>query len=62
MSASMDLARHGWERRSSSWWPVRDFDSVVSPGKYSLRLEIQFGPGTAPEWIRSNQVEIETGG
>ena len=61
VSATMDLTRHGWERSASSWWPARDFDSVVGPGKYVLRLDIQVGPGTEPKWIRSNEVEVMIG-
>jgi hypothetical protein len=61
ISATMDLARHGWDKSTSSWWPVRDFYSVVAPGKYMLRLDIQVGGGADPKWIRSNEVEVVIG-
>ena len=54
----MDLTRHGWDQSISSYWPARVFDTVVIPGKYLLRLDIQVGAGTNPGWIRSNEVTI----
>ncbi len=56
--ASVDLTRHGWDKSTSSFWPVRDFDTVVNPGKYMLRLDIQVESGAAPKWVRSNAIEI----
>jgi hypothetical protein len=56
--AAIDLTRHGWDKSTSSWWPARDFDSVVTPGPYTLRLDIQVGGGADPKWIRSNEVNI----
>jgi hypothetical protein len=61
ISAAMDLARHGWDKSTSSWWPARDFDSVVAPGEYILRLDIQVGRGTDPKWIYSNEVKVVIG-
>lgn len=61
ISVTMDLARHGWDKGTSSWWPARDFDSVVGPGKYILRLDIQVGVGADPKWIRSNEVTVVIG-
>jgi hypothetical protein len=61
ISATMDLARHGWDKSTSSWWPARDFDSVVAPGDYILRLDIQVGRGTDPKWIYSNEVKVVIG-
>jgi hypothetical protein len=58
LRATMDLARHGWEKSTSSWWPAREFDSAVVPGKYVLRLDIQVGSGTDPKWIRSNEIDV----
>lgn len=60
-SATMDLARHGWDKSTSSWWPARDFDSAVAPGEYMLRLDIQVGRGTDPKWIYSNEVKVVIG-
>jgi hypothetical protein len=58
INVSMDLARHGWDKINSSWWPVRDFAAVVGPGNYTLRLDIQVGSGADLKWIRSNDVNI----
>jgi hypothetical protein len=57
----MDLIRRGWDKSISSWWPARDFDSVVAPGKYTLRLDIQVGGGADPQWIRSNEIAVVIG-
>jgi len=61
ISATMDLARHGWDKSTSSWWPARDFDSAVAPGEYMLRLDIQVGRGADPKWIYSNEVKVVIG-
>ncbi len=61
LSTIMNLTRHGWEEVTSSWWPVRDFDAVVGSGKYRLRLDIQTGSGEAPQWIRSNEIDVTIG-
>ncbi len=61
ISATMDLARHGWDKSTSSWWPARDFDPTVAPGEYVLRLDIQVGRGTDPKWIYSNEVKVVIG-
>jgi hypothetical protein len=61
ISATLDLTRHGWDKSTSSWWPARDFDSVVAPGEYLLRLDIQVGRGTDPKWIYSNEVKVVIG-
>ncbi len=60
ISTTFDLVRHGWDNSFSSWWPAREFDSVVTPGEYILRLDIQVG-GEVPKWIRSNEVKIVIG-
>ncbi|MBZ5500107.1 MAG: hypothetical protein LAP85_27240 [Acidobacteriia bacterium] len=59
--ATMDLTRHGWDKSVSSFWPARDFDSVVGPGTYIIRLDIQVGSGDDPKWIRSNEVTAVIG-
>lgn len=56
--ATMDLARQGWDKRTSSWWPVRDLNTIVAPGRYLLRLDIQVGTGADLKWIRSNEVMV----
>ncbi len=61
LSTTMDLTRHGWDEVTSSWWPVRNLNDVVSPGNYRLRLDIQTGSGEAPQWIRSNEITITIG-
>lgn len=61
VSATFDLTRHGWDKITSSWWPARDFASVVVPGQYTLRLDIQVGSGEDPKWIRSNEIKIAIG-
>jgi hypothetical protein len=58
INATIDLGRHGWDKSNSSWWPVRDFASVVTPGNYTLRLDIQVGEGADPRWIRSNEIKV----
>ncbi len=55
---TVDLARHGWDKITSSWWPVRDLTSVVNSGKYKLRLDIQVNGSAEPQWIRSNEIEV----
>jgi len=58
---TMDLTRHGWDKIISSWWPARDFDSVVGLGKYILRLDIQVNGSAEPKWVRSNEIGITIG-
>ena len=61
IDASMDLARHGWDKITSSWWPALGFDKVVGSGRYRLRLDIQVNGSAEPQWIRSNEIEITIG-
>ncbi len=56
--ATVDLTRYGWDKSTSSFWPVRDFDTVVNAGKYYLRLDIQVESGANPKWVHSNQVDV----
>ncbi len=58
IEASMDLAKHAWEKTLSSIWPSRRFDAVVPGGKYMLRLEIEVVGNVNPQWICSNDVEV----
>jgi hypothetical protein len=61
ISAAMDLTRHGWDKSTSSWWPARDFGAAVTPGNYSLRLDVQVEGSSEPKWILSNEVKVVIG-
>jgi len=61
INVTIDLTRHGWDKSTSSWWPARDFEAVVTPGQYMLRLDIQVGGSADPKWIFSNEVMVVIG-
>ncbi len=54
----IDISKLGWDRGVSSIWPAQNLYSLVPPGQYSLRLDIEVVNGGEPKWIHSNEVEV----
>jgi len=62
MWTSIDISSLKWDLSSSSIWPEKSFYSLVSPGKHTLRLDIEVIGDGISGWIYSNEVEIEITG
>jgi len=58
MNTRIDISKLGWDRGISSIWPAQNLFSLVPPGRYSLRLDIEVVNGGGSKWIHSNQVEL----
>ena len=54
----VDISKLGWDRGISSIWPAQDLYSLVPPGFYKLRLDIEIVDGDNPGWIHSNEIKI----
>ena len=54
----VDLVKLGWDRAGSSIWPAKQFGSLVQPGKYLLRLDIEILGEEKPRWVRSGEVPV----
>jgi hypothetical protein len=61
ITSTIDLTTHGWDEVTSSWWPARDFGSLVGQGRYKLRLDIQILGSIEPQWVRSNEIDVTIG-
>ena len=59
INSVMDISKFGWDLGISSIWPSKDLYSIVPPGKYKLRLDVEIVYGSEPQWIRSNEISIE---
>lgn len=56
----IDISKLKWGMGPSATWPDNSF-YLVPPGWYKLRLDIEVVGGGLPEWIRSNEVEVDIG-
>jgi hypothetical protein len=58
INSTINISRLGWDRCISSVWPAQHLYSLVPPGQYKLRLDIEVIDVDEPKWIRSNEVEV----
>ncbi len=61
MNLRIDISKLKWGMGVSSIWPDHSFYSLVPPGRYKLRMDIEIVDGGLPEWIRSNEFEVAIG-
>lgn len=61
INSRIDISKLGWGLCISSIWPAHNLYSLVPPGRYKLRLDIEVVGGGEPKWIRSNEVEVDIG-
>jgi hypothetical protein len=62
MNLRIDISKLKWGTGVSSIWPDHSFYSLVPPGRYKLRMDVEVVDGGLPEWIRSNEIEVDIGG
>jgi hypothetical protein len=58
MNLRIDISKLKWGAGLSATWPDSSF-YIVPPGLYKLRTDIEIVDGGLPEWIRSNEVEVD---
>ena len=58
LSSEIDISSLYWALMIQSSTPTKHLYEVVSPGAYTLRLDIEVVGGGATDWIRSNEVSI----
>ena len=61
INSRIDISKLKWGMGVSSIWPDHSFYSLVPPGRYKLRMDIEVVDGGLPEWIRSNEIEVDIG-
>jgi hypothetical protein len=54
----VDLAGLKWGKSISSVWPYRGLFSTVKSGRYRLSFSIYFDNNSIPNWLRSNEMEV----
>jgi len=58
IDARIDVSKLKWGMGPSATWPDNSF-YLVPPGRYKLRMDIEVAGGGLPEWIRSNEIEVD---
>jgi hypothetical protein len=58
IDARIDVSNLKWGVGFSATWPDNSF-YIVTPGRYKLRMDIEVVSSGLPEWIRSNEIEID---
>lgn len=58
INSKIDISKLGWDLCISSMWPAQNLFSLVPPGLYILRLDIEVVNGGEPKWIHSNEVKV----
>jgi hypothetical protein len=56
-----DLSQLGWGEVIGAAWPAQQLFSLVSPGNFRLRLNIQLTDGQEPLQLDSNEVAVAIG-
>ena len=56
----IDISTLGWDSGFSSVWPSKNLYSIVPSGGYSLRLDVEIVDDSEPQWIRSNEIGVES--
>jgi len=54
----IDISKLKWGMGPSATWPDSSF-YLVPPRRYKLRLDIEVVGNGLPEWIRSNEIEVD---
>jgi len=60
IKTELDVSKLKWGMGLAATWPDSSL-YFVSPGRYKLCLDIEIVDGGLPEWIRSNEVEVDIG-
>jgi len=58
IDARIDVSKLKWGMGPSATWPDNSF-YLVTPGRYKLRMDIEVVGSGLPEWIHSNEIEID---
>jgi hypothetical protein len=59
MNLRIDISKLKWGMSVSSIWPEHSFYSLVPPGQYKLRMDIEVVDSGVPKWIRSNEIAVD---